>query len=102
MKRLILPYFSLFILGVLGAHITKKVQSGTFPIWATIGPSIFSGVLWGWIAQRSQSLSLMSVLFDVVYTAAFVFGFFLLGDRLTPLQIAGFVVSLIGVVMMAA
>jgi len=58
--------------------------------------------LWGWIAQRSQSLSLMSVLFDVVYTAAFVFGFFLLGDRLTPLQVAGFAVSLIGVAMMAA
>jgi hypothetical protein len=102
MKRLILPYFSLFILGVLGAHITKKVQSGTFPIWATVGPSILSGMLWGWIAQRSQSLSLMSVLFDVVYTAAFVFGFFLLGDRLTPLQVAGFAVSLIGVAMMAA
>lgn len=101
MRRLILPYFSLFILGVLGAHITKKVQSGTLPIWATVGPSILSGVLWGWIAQRSQSLSLMSVLFDVVYTAAFVFGFFLLGDRLTPFQIAGFIVSLIGVAMMA-
>lgn len=44
----------------------------------------------------------MSVLFDVIYTAAFVFGFFLLGDRLTPFQIAGFIVSLIGVAMMAA
>jgi len=102
MKRLILPYLSLFVLGVLGAHITKKVQSGMWPIWATIGPSILSGMLWGWIARRSQSLSLMSVLFDVIYTAAFVFGFFLLGDRLTPLQVVGFIVSLIGVAMMAA
>jgi len=41
-------------------------------------------------------------MFDVIYTAAFVFGFYLLGDRLTPLQVAGFIVSLIGVAMMAA
>jgi len=102
MKRLILPYFTLFVLGVLGAHITKKVQSGTWPMWSTIGPSILSGMLWGWIAQRSKSLSLMSVMFDVIYTAAFVFGFYLLGDRLTPLQVVGFIVSLIGVAMMAA
>ena len=102
MKSLVLPYASLFILGVIGAHITKKVQSGTFPIWATIGPSILSGVLWGWISRKSQSLSLMSVIFDVVYTAAFVFGFYLLGDRLTTLQLAGFIISLIGVAMMAA
>jgi drug/metabolite transporter (DMT)-like permease len=44
----------------------------------------------------------MSVLVDVLYTAAFVIGFMILGDRLTPLQIAGFLVSLIGVAMMAA
>ena len=102
MKGLILPYAALFILGVFGAHITKKVQVGSLPIWATIGPSIVSGTLWGWIARRSESLSLMSVLFDIIYTSAFVFGFFLLGEKLTPLQIAGFVVSLVGIAMMAA
>jgi drug/metabolite transporter (DMT)-like permease len=102
MKNLILPYAALFTTGVIGAFITKKVQVGVFPIWATIGPSIISGILWGLIAKRSHNLSLMSVLVDVIYTAAFVFGFFLLGDRLTPLQLTGFVISLIGVAMMAA
>lgn len=102
MKGLVLPYFALFLLGVVGAHITKKIQVGSFPIWATIGPSIVSGALWGWIARRSQSLSLMSVLFDIIYTAAFVFGFFLLGERLTFFQVAGFAISLIGIAMMAA
>jgi drug/metabolite transporter (DMT)-like permease len=102
MKNLILPYVSMFITGVIGALVTKKVQVGSLPIWAPVGPSILSGFLWGWISRQSTNLSLMSVLVDVIYTAAFVFGFFLLGDRLTPLQIAGFIVSLVGVVMMAA
>jgi drug/metabolite transporter (DMT)-like permease len=102
MKNLIASYFSLFCIGVFGAFITKKVQAGTLPIWAPIGPSIVSGVLWGYISRQSQNLSLMSVLVDVIYTAAFVVGFILLGDRLTPLQIAGFIVSLLGVAMMAA
>lgn len=102
MKGLVLPYAALFLLGVVGAHVTKKVQVGSLPMWSTIGPSIISGTLWGWIARRSQSLSLMSVLFDIIYTAAFVFGFFLLGERLTPLQLAGFAVSLVGIAMMAA
>lgn len=102
MKNLILPYTALFTTGVIGAFVTKKVQSGSLPIWAPIGPSIVSGILWGYISRRSQNLSLMSVLVDVIYTAAFVTGFIILGDRLTPLQIAGFIVSLIGVAMMAA
>ena len=102
MKNLILPYVALFTTGVIGAYITKKVQSDVLPVWAPIGPSIISGVLWGLIAKRSHNLSLMSVLVDVIYTAAFVFGFFVLGDRLTPLQIVGFIVSIIGVAMMAA
>ena len=102
MKNLILPYVALFTTGVIGAYITKKVQSDVLPVWAPIGPSIISGVLWGLIAKRSHNLSLMSVLVDVIYTAAFVFGFFVLGDRLTPLQIVGFIISIIGVAMMAA
>jgi drug/metabolite transporter (DMT)-like permease len=102
MGKLIVPYTALFLLGVIGAHITKKVQNDLLPIWSTIGPSIVSGLLWGWIAKRSQSLSLMSVLFDIIYTSAFVFGFFLLGEKLTPFQIVGFAVSLAGIAMMAA
>ena len=102
MKNLILPYAALFATGVIGAFVTKKVQAELLPIWAPIGPSIVSGLLWGFISRRSHSLSLMSVLVDVIYTAAFVVGFVMLGDRLTPLQIAGFIVSLLGVAMMAA
>ena len=102
MKDLVPPYAALFATGVFGAYISKKVQGGAFPVWAPIFPSIVSGILWGLITKKSENLSLMSVLVDVIYTAAFVFGFYLLGDRLTTLQLAGFVVSLIGVGMMAA
>lgn len=100
--NLILPYCLLFLIGVVGAFITKKVQIHDFPIWAPIGPSILSGIVWGWISRKSTNLSLMSVLVDIVYTAAFVFGFFLLGERLTSFQLLGFVVSLIGIAMMAS
>ena len=102
MKNLIIPYVALFTTGVIGSFITKKVQGGYYPLWAPVGPSIISGLLWGYISRRSHNLSLMSVLVDVIYTAAFVFGFYLLGDRLTPLQLAGFIISLFGVAMMAA
>jgi|LauGreDrversion4_2_1035121.scaffolds.fasta_scaffold01981_7 hypothetical protein len=102
MKELVPPYIALFATGVFGSYVAKKVQGGALPVWAPIAPSIVSGVLWGLISKKSHNLSLMSVLVDVIYTAAFVFGFFLLGDRLTPLQIAGLIVSLVGVAMMAA
>ena len=102
MKNLVPLYAALFTTGVIGAFITKKVQGNFFPVWAPIGPSIISGILWGMIAKKSHNLSLMSVLVDVIYTAAFVFGFFLLGDRLTTFQLAGFIISLVGVAMMAA
>jgi drug/metabolite transporter (DMT)-like permease len=102
MNSLIAPYTTLFLIGIIGAFITKKVQASEMPVWAPVIPSIASGFLWGMIAKRSQNLSLMSVFVDVLYTAAFVIGFMILGDRLTPLQIAGFLVSLIGVAMMAA
>jgi len=100
--KLIIPYCVLFLIGVFGSFITKKVQVGTVPVWTPIFPSILSGVVWGYISKNSSNLSLMSVLVDVIYTAAFVFGFFLLGERLTTFQLIGFVVSLVGVGMMAA
>lgn len=99
----LLGLFSLLIfVGLGGGYFSKLINRGDAAPWVTIFPSILSGLLWGLMAQsQGVNLSLMSILFDVVYTAAFVVSFVLMGDRLSPIQVAGFVVSLIGVTMMS-
>lgn len=70
-------------------------------VWVTIFPSLASGLLWGLTSRTSTNLSLLPAVFDVLYTASYVAAFVLLGDRLTPLQVTGFLVSLTGVAMMS-
>ena len=91
----------LIFVGLGGGYITKLINRGVVPIWAAIFPSLASGLLWGLMSRTSTNLSLLSAIFDVLYTASYVVAFVLLGDRLTPLQVAGFLVSLAGVAMMS-
>lgn len=101
MIGLVLPYSALFLVGLFGSYVTKQVQGGLLPIWSPIFPSILSGLVWGYISRRVQSLSLASVVVDVVYAVSYVSGFLLLGETLTMRQVAGFLVALAGVVMMS-
>lgn len=95
-----LPYCILFFIGLVSAFVSKQVQSGSFPIWAPIGTSILSGVVWGWVASYSHNLSVTSVLVNVIYTFSFILGFYILGDRLSAMQITGLLVALAGIIMM--
>jgi len=53
------------------------------------------------VSSRSFNLSLSTVVFDVVYTGAFLVGFLLMGDRLTVVQVCGVGLALLGVVLMS-
>lgn len=102
MAKQTLACFVLFLIGMAGSFLAKKVQLGSLPIYAPIITSMLSGVIWGWLSLHSKNLSLMSVVVNVIYSSAFVLGFYLLGERLTAFQLFGFVVSLIGIIMMTS
>lgn len=87
--------------GIFGAYLSKRINQGSLPIWWTIIPSLITGFTWGNMVKKHNNLSYLSALFDVVYTAAYVLGFVILGDRLTPMQIVGFIISMIGVALMS-
>lgn len=92
---------TLIFTGLFGAFLSKKIQSRSIAPWWTVVPSLITGLIWGQAVRRFQNLSVLSAWFDVIYTAAYVFGFVLLGDRLTALQVFGFILSLVGVALMS-
>lgn len=53
--NLIFFYCILFLIGVFGAFITKKVQIGELPVWTPIFPSILSGVVWDIAASNNSN-----------------------------------------------
>lgn len=93
---------SLVLIGLLGALLSKKINSGDLPWYIAILPSVVSGGVWGvFVRHKGINLSYASALFDVVYTASYVLGFILLGDRLTPVQFLGFLISSFGIALMS-
>jgi len=91
----------LFLVGLIGAWLAKGISDGSFPWWLPVLPSVGTGLLWGWVSRRCSDLSLATVVFDVVYTGAFLAGFLLLGDRLSVLQSCGVGLALLGVALMS-
>lgn len=92
---------SLFLTGILGAGLAKGISVGILPWWIPVVPSLGTGLLWGWVSSRSSNLSLSTVVFDVVYTGAFLAGFLLMGDRLSVVQTCGVCLALLGVALMS-
>ncbi|NBO56108.1 MAG: hypothetical protein EBU84_16310 [Actinobacteria bacterium] len=97
----ILPIIPLFLVGIFGAWLAKGISGGALPWWLPTVPSVATGLLWGWVSRRTSNLSVATVVFDVVYTGAFLAGFLLLGDRLNWLQSCGVALALAGVALMS-
>lgn len=91
----------LFFTGLFGAWLAKGISSGAFPWWLPILPSVGTGLLWGWVSRRTQNLTLATMVFDVIYTGAFVVGFLLLGDKLNSHQAIGLLLTIVGIALMA-
>lgn len=91
----------LFLVGIFGAWLAKGISGGALPWWLPILPSLGTGLLWGWVSRVSSDLSVATVVFDVVYTGAFLAGFLLLGDRLSVLQSCGILLAMVGVALMS-
>lgn len=97
----LLPVIPLFLVGIFGAWLAKGISGGALPWWLPTVPSVVTGLLWGWVSRRSVNLSLATVVFDVVYTGAFLAGFLLLGERMNLLQTCGVALALAGVALMS-
>lgn len=97
----LLPVIPLFLVGIFGAWLAKGISGGVLPWWLPTVPSVATGLLWGWVSRRSANLSLATVVFDVVYTGAFLAGFLLLGERMNLLQTCGVALALAGVALMS-
>lgn len=82
---------------ILGAALSKKVAQGTLPWYATVLLGPLAGLVWGWMAsQKDVSLVYASIVYDVATTLTYVVYFSVLGERLTPLQWLGVVLSVFG------
>lgn len=90
----------LTIIGIIGAKISKEINLGNLGWYWAILASVLSGGLWGWMVKHQTSLTYMSIVFDVVYTAAYIGTFIYLGDKLNAVQTSGLFISIIGIILM--
>lgn len=101
--RLLGLFALLIFVGLGGGYVTKLINRSAAPVWTAMVPSVLSGLLWGFMArqQTSLSLSLLSIMYDITYAVSYVVVFVVMGDRLSPIQLCGFGVSLLGIAMMS-
>lgn len=94
------PYAILAIVttALAGAAISKAINLGALPWYAAVAGSVLSGLAWGFIAKNKQvSLVYASVLYDVLYALTYVLFLAATGEKLTPYQVAGVSLSILGI-----
>ncbi|CAB4196598.1 hypothetical protein UFOVP1290_118 [uncultured Caudovirales phage] len=64
--------------------------------WAIV-PAVLSGLIWGRMAQNKSNLIYSSVVFDVTLSISYVVALRYFGERLSPMQCVGALVSIFGI-----
>ena len=90
---------SLLAIGMIGALVSKGINHGKIGWYWAMVIAAASGAVWGWISRHPVSLVYASIVYDVVYALAYVIGLALLGDKVTPVQWLGVLVSILGVLL---
>lgn len=91
---------ALFLIGIIGAKVVKEISTGSLPWWAGVIVSVLSGIVWGYLNKNSFNLIKNLIVFNIVYSLAYLCGFALLGERLGWTQLIGFAISIFGVIVM--
>lgn len=91
--------FALFLVGLLGARISKGINLGELlPYWYVI-VSIMSGCVWVWMTRAKVNLIYASMFYDAIYATSYLIGFWLLGESITYVQLVGIVLAIVGVAL---
>ena len=90
------------ILAATSAYCNVKIKDGSqWAIFITLFLSIVLTITWvGMIRHGKMSLSVLSVLYDIIYSCFYFFSFVYLGEKATFLQWIGVAISIIGMVFM--
>lgn len=100
---LVVVYTSFLIFNsAVGAYISSLIAIKKASVYWAVMSSIFSGFIWGKMTQLNYQLSHMSILYDVTICLTYLFVFYILGDRLRPLQILGAALSIIGIILISS
>ena len=100
MISLLKSILGIVIVGIIGAKISKEISLGNLNWYWAILASTLSGGIWGLMLRQQLSLTYLSIIFDVTYTAAYLGTFIYLGDKLTIMQIIGLFISIFGIILM--
>lgn len=90
---------ALLSIGMVGSVVTKSINQGKIGWYWAMLVAAASGGVWGWMSRYPISLVHASIVYDVVYSMAYVIGLSLLGDKINGVQWLGIFVSILGVIM---
>ena len=91
----------LFMIGMLGSGVAKGISVGLVPWWCPVFTSAAVSLMWGWTARGVRDLPWASAVFNVVSMVGFMVGSVMLGSKLSPAQVCGLVMTLVGIGLMS-
>ena len=99
--ELLLVGLGLILDGILGAWISTHVRAQSLAIWFTFLSGNISLLVWAYLAKFSKmTLPTASILFDCVYNFAWFLALIYLGQKMTPVQLAGIVLVTLGIALL--
>jgi hypothetical protein len=106
MKYLSLQTLAIFavlvFLSIFGALTSAKIREGILPIWWQYVFTIGLALTWSYIVKYSEwSLLFGSAFYDIVVSSTWLIVFAVLGDPATMKQKVGFVLTLVGLILIA-
>jgi drug/metabolite transporter (DMT)-like permease len=91
---------SLLLCGAFGSYITILCRDDKLPSYGILLVSIAPAFIWLYIVKKIPiSLSVASVIFDVVLGLGYFFAFIAMGEQLTKRQLIGCIVAMVGLVL---
>jgi drug/metabolite transporter (DMT)-like permease len=91
---------SLLLCGAFGSYITILCRDGRLPSYGILLVSIAPAFIWLYIVKRIPiSLSIASVIFDVVLGLGYFIAFIAMGEQLTRRQLAGCIIAIVGLAL---
>ena len=97
----ILLLFVVCLVSIGGGMASKQIQGGSMPLWIPAIPALITGLLWGYGSKITGNISRLSIAFDISISVSYMLGLIFMGERLGTTQLLGFLVALVGLIMMS-